>query len=458
MKKILILIFSILILPNLAIGASFDPDKVITDKDYEESDSMSRSFIQEFLLKKGSELARITVNSNGTRKSAADVLYESAKENRISPKLLIVTAQKEQSAITDGHLSDSQKDKLMGYGVYPGSDWSKYRGIENQIRYSARQYRRYLDRAQYYNFQQGKTTATSDGENVTPQNKSTAGLYNYTPYVGGEKGYTMVNQDDGGNFLFWKLWQGWFASNRPNGTLIKEAGKSGVYLLKNKKKYPFWNKQVFEARKYSMKEVIEISNEEMNGYNTVSPVLFPDGTLLGSSRGTVFVLENGKKRGFDSIETFNKLNYSEKNIYNSSDQELNLYPEGERITLQTKLHPNGSLIQKEGDQSVYQVVGGEKKIVSDLKIFSRNFYWKNLITVTEEEFNAYPTNHASVLFRDGTLLIDDDGRISLIENGEARYVSGPSVFRGLGFKTENIIRVPNWIASLHPKGEKLATY
>ncbi|MEW6407331.1 MAG: FG-GAP-like repeat-containing protein [Patescibacteria group bacterium] len=185
---------------------------------------MSRSQIQKFLESMGSGLAKIKLEAEGAVKRVSDIFYEAAKKYKISQKLLLVTAQKEQSAITTENLTEDQKTKLMGYCIYPGSPCSgKYLGIFAQIDAAAWQFRQYLEKAGLYNFQKGKTSKTSDNETVTPKNQSTAGLYNYTPYQGGERGATISDEGWGGNFLFWKVWSGWFGD--PTKSYSKKLAK-----------------------------------------------------------------------------------------------------------------------------------------------------------------------------------------------------------------------------------------
>lgn len=213
-----------LVAPFFVLAKNFNPDKIISDKNYTDSKSMSRFQIQKFLETMGSGLAKIRLEVEGTMKRVSDIFWEAARKYNVSQKLLLVTAQKEQSAITTENLTEDQKNKLMGYCIYPGSPCSgKYLGIFAQIDAAAWQFRQYLEKAELYKFQKGKTSKTSDNEIVTPKNQSTAGLYNYTPYQGGERGATINDSGWGGNFLFWKIWSGWFGD--PTKSYSKKLAK-----------------------------------------------------------------------------------------------------------------------------------------------------------------------------------------------------------------------------------------
>lgn len=205
---VLVIIF---LFPLFVLAKNFNPDHIISDKNYTDSGSMTRSQIQKFLEEKGSGLSTIKLLIEGAWKRVSDIFYEAAKKYSVSQKLLLTTAQKEQSAITTSNLTEDQKNKLMGYCIYPGAPCSnKYLGVFAQIDAAAWQFRQYFDNPQNYTFQKGKTSKTSDDKEVTPKNQSTAGLYNYTPHQGGERGAKIDDSGWGGNFLFWQVWSSWF--------------------------------------------------------------------------------------------------------------------------------------------------------------------------------------------------------------------------------------------------------
>jgi len=220
LKKIIPFLSIFLILPSISLAKNYNPNNVISDTQYSDYNSLTKKQIQQFLVNKGSELA--TLKANG--KKISTIFYEAAQEYQISPKLLLVTAQKEQSTVTDPSLTDYQKKYLMGYAVYPGSPMlDKYSGMYKQITNSAWQFRKYVDFYWRFGYQKGLTKTTSDGYTVRPANHATAGLFNYTPHAGAPSG-TATSGSGNGNFLFWQIWQKWFSITYPSGTLIKIDG------------------------------------------------------------------------------------------------------------------------------------------------------------------------------------------------------------------------------------------
>ncbi|NQU99678.1 MAG: hypothetical protein HQ538_02980 [Parcubacteria group bacterium] len=455
-KKILFLSIAFIALPFLSHAATYNPNNVLSDGEYLDSSSMSSNYIQEFLNSKGSGLTNVSVNVEGTVKSVSTIFYEAAKTYGVSQKLLVATAQKEQSAVTDGDLSQNQLDKLMGYGIYSGSDYDEYLGVYNQINYSAKQFRRYYDYHGNYNWQKGKTGMTGDDVEVTPDNKATAGLYNYTPHAGADAGATSDDTGHGGNFLFWKTWNGWFVTNHPSGTLVREEGQVGIYYIQNGKKKPFWSGKVFEEYGFQEKLVVEVSKNELDAYSTVSPMKYIDGTVVQGPDGGVYVIEGGLKRAITSREAFDNLGYKTENIVQSTEEELNLYGRGEDITSKVS-YPNGTLVESPINGGVYLLEGNHRRPVQDRQIFENRFKWERIVSISNTRFNQY-SEGSPVLFKDGTLVRDEAGSIFVIENGLRRHVARPSVFTGLGYNIENVINVPDWIILMHPGGEAIESY
>ena len=124
-------------------------------------------------------------------KSSAQIIYDAAQEFRINPQVLIVLLQKEQGLVTDTWPDPVQYRSATGYGCPDTAACdSQYYGLTNQIRWSARMFRAILnDSTTWYtpyelgnNYIPYNPNALCGGSTVSIQNRSTAALYNYTPY------------------------------------------------------------------------------------------------------------------------------------------------------------------------------------------------------------------------------------------------------------------------------------
>ncbi len=184
----------------------------------------------------------------GGTKSAAQIIYDVSVACSISPKVLLVLLQKEQTLVTDDWPWPSEYQSATGYGCPDTAACdSTYYGFFNQVYNAAHQYQRYAKQSSTFNFSPGRTSniqynpsASCGGSNVYIQNQATADLYNYTPY---QPDAAALNNLYGtgdscsayGNRNFWRLYSDWFGSpinnGLPSSATVYVANPSGkVYL------------------------------------------------------------------------------------------------------------------------------------------------------------------------------------------------------------------------------------
>ncbi len=169
-------------------------------------------------------------------KSAAQIIYDVAQACGVSPKVLLVLLQKEQSLVADDWPWSIQYTKATGYGcpdtplpievdANQNGCYDEYEGFFNQVYSTARQFRRYAIQPTLFNYAAGRTSFVSyqanapscGGTNITMQNNATAGLYNYTPY---QPNAAALNNLYGtgdscsayGNRNFWRMYIDWFGN------------------------------------------------------------------------------------------------------------------------------------------------------------------------------------------------------------------------------------------------------
>ena len=181
--------------------------------------------------------------------SAAQIIGVVGRACGISPKVLLVLLQKEQSLITDDWPWPIQYTKATGMGCPDtslGVDvdanqngcYDDYEGFFKQIYYGARQFRRYVQQPQSYNYAVGRNSFIAyqanrtdcGGTYITPQSAATAALYNYTPYQPNAAALANLygTGDDCsayGNRNFWRMFSDWFGNT--HGDLKGVAGDGG---------------------------------------------------------------------------------------------------------------------------------------------------------------------------------------------------------------------------------------
>ena len=274
MKKVVAIIASMLALasvlvgfqlsgPNTAqdsasavTGSSFSAGNIISDANFYDGASMSAAQIQSFLSTQVGTCAsssclsngRFSMNSRGSdpmcravtggsNLSAAVMISRVAAACSISPKVILVTLQKEQTLVsgaTARNPSASRLERAMGYACpdnVGGRCDPAYAGVGNQVYWSAWQWKRYGNPAGTSNYftwfnpgvrQIQYNVPTSCGtKSVSVQNKATAALYYYTPYTPNTAALNnLYGTGDScsayGNRNFWRMYTDWFGSPTSN--------------------------------------------------------------------------------------------------------------------------------------------------------------------------------------------------------------------------------------------------
>lgn len=241
-------------------GSDFRVDRVIDDSIFFDSTTMTTGDIQAFLNSKvptcdtnhaasGSNTPPFTCLKDyqqavqgrpadqycsgavgaGT-KSAAQIIKDISVACTVSPKVLIVLLQKEQSLVTDTWPWTTQYDHATGFACTDSAPCDPdFAGFFNQVWYAARQFQRYVKQPQNFTYAAGRTSFIAyqannpgcNGTNVPLQDGSTAALYNYTPYQPNVAALNnLYGTGDGcsayGNRNFWRLFNDWFGSTVNN--------------------------------------------------------------------------------------------------------------------------------------------------------------------------------------------------------------------------------------------------
>ena len=274
---------------------------------------------------------------------------------------------------------------------------------------------------------------------VTPLNKATAALYNYTPHV-----YN-------GNYNFYKLWMRYFTFSYPDNTLLQIKGEPGVWLIKNGEKRPFITKGALTSR-YDLNKVIQVNKSILDQYPKGAPIKFPQYSLIRSPRGTIYLLVDDKRRGFENAEAFRKIGFNPEELLDASWEDINAYEEGVPITA-TSSYPTGALLQDRVSGGIYYVTEGTKAPLWDAVLLKTKFKWKSITQESPEKLASYKTVEPAI-FNDGELLKSNlSPAVYVIDNKKRRPITSGKIFDDLGYSWDNIITVPEKILNLYEKGD-----
>ncbi len=429
--------------PFFPARAQFNPHFIISDSELTNSDSMSLDQIQNFLEEQNSTLAKYVDPT--VRMTAAQIIYDNARLNRINPRYILVLLQKEQSLITDPQPSPDQYNWATGYGVCDSCSKSdpgvqKFKGFALQVDRGAGGTRFYFDNPDKFRFQTGKTY-TIDNTEVTIKNDATRALYTYTPHLHG-------------NEMLAAIWEKWFSVNYLDGALLQDSENGSIWLIRDGEKHLFKSKSVFLSRYSSFNRVIAVNPSELNKYLLGSPIAYPNYSLLQIPTGGIYLLDDDTLRPIDSRDTFKLIGFNKEEIIKVALDDITSYKIGEPVT-KNDLYPTGALFQDNKTGGVYFVKSGIKYPVPTrdfLKIYYKN---KKITPLDPKELNHYETG-AALKLNDGELVsIQGQPTVYFISNGIRRPFDSYETFESMGFKTENIISLDQKTLDLHPLGEPL---
>lgn len=472
-----------LLLPTLPVFAqdidpTFNPNHIIDDAEMFDTRSMTVSDIQQFLASKNSFLATYTtLNSYGSLKSAAEIIYDASNNNydcdgidlgdspteatrqakcqkitTINPKFLIALLQKESSLIENPAPIQARLDWATGYGCPDGNACNPYyKGLGKQINSAALQFLAYMNENQRYPYKSGQTYVFTNPYNgycsdatttVTIENAATAALYNYTPHV-----YN-------GNYNFFILYKKYFPKgikNYPDGTLLQIRGEVGVWLLQNGQKRPFTSYSALVSR-YDPKKIIITDSTFLSSYVKGDPIKFPNYSLVQIQSGGIYLLVDNEKRPIVSKDIFKKIGFNLDEIISAKDEELNSYTEGAIITA-TSTYPTGKLLQDPKSGGIFYVESGYKYPITDKIFLSTKFKGKKITKGTTIELNKY-TKGNPVMFGDGELVSSNSSpAVYLISQGRKLPFLNGDVFEKLGYKFSNVITVSPQLLAMYPVGD-----
>lgn len=176
--------------PDPPVG--FNPNSLVSDSVFTDSSSMTAVQVQAFLDSQDGALKSYSGRDHaGVVRSAAEMIADAAQTWDVSPKVILVTLQKEQSLLSDPSPSRRALDWAMGCGKMDGSTITSYQGFGNQIWGGARALTR--NRSHWFS----GISLSIDGNAVYPSSPSTHSLYRYTPHLHGA-------------IMFWRLFWRYF--------------------------------------------------------------------------------------------------------------------------------------------------------------------------------------------------------------------------------------------------------
>jgi hypothetical protein len=120
----------------------------------------------------------------------------------------------------------------------------------------------------------------------------------------------------------------------PQGALLQDKTTGGVYYVEDGIKYPIWTKDILNIN-YKNYKLTKVSSAELDKYVTAANgVKLKDGTLIKlAADSKVYVISNGQRRWLANESTFNQLGYNWSDIITVNDKVFSLHPQGDDLDL-----------------------------------------------------------------------------------------------------------------------------
>ena len=443
----IILIAFLLPLPSLAYSQNY----IISDNELGDYSSMTLEEIKQFLDEHNSFLAYFAdfYPEDNAFMTAAEIIFKTAQKFSINPKFILALLEKEQSLISIGKPAMRRLDWATGYAVCDKCRLAhplvaQFRGFGKQVYYSINKIRNGFladiekNGVTKAGFGPGVVKNLSRKIKITPANKATAALYNYTPHLAGNKSLYII-------------WKNWFSDIKyPDGSLLQDIKTGGVYLIQDGKKRPFLSKKALTSR-YNEDIIVQVVSNHLNKYPAGKPIKFINNAVLQDEKKNLYLIMDDGALPFDSLKTFKSLGFNVNDIENISSKDIASYSSGQAITA-TSTYASGSLLQDEATGGVYFAINGAKHPIQDKSILQSRFQNKKIIRAGNSTLSKLEKG-PPIKFIDGTLIKNKSNpSVYFISGGKLRPIPSEDVFLAYSWQWKNVLSAPKEILGAYEIG------
>ena len=362
-----------------ANAAWFNPGQIISDSAFYNSGTMSAADIQRFLngkvaacradssrpgCLKDYRLSTPAVQGTAgrcsslpakTNISAAELIYDVAIACGISPKVLLVKLQKEQGLVTSTNPSPRAYEFALGMNCpdTPSGCSAASAGFFWQLYKGAGQLNWYSNPAGSFTWLKPGATISRAYQANNPgcgaqsfvlENKATAALYYYTPYVPNQTALAnLYGVGDVcsayGNRNFFRDYTDWFGSTIGGSFLIKGDGPD-VFMIVDDKKFRIPSPGLLRSLK-PLGPVGTVPKAHLDRYKTISDM---SGLARNAVDGSYFFIHNGTRRAFANCEEVSTWGLNCANAVQLNSSQVNAF--ADRKSKDSKPYAMASLAGK----------------------------------------------------------------------------------------------------------------
>jgi len=393
--------------------------------------------------------------------SAAQLIWDAAQAYNISPKVLLVTIQKESAGplTTDDWPFEKQYTYAMGAYCPDSREGPKcdpnYAGFSLQIRESAALFRWYLDNMDqpWWSYKKpyqvnnilwqtvydGNGNLTNcGGSDVYIENRATAALYTYTPYQ--PNAAALANLYGTGDYCsaygnrnFWRIYHDWFGMTT-FASVFKGDQTPAVYVLISGRKYAIPSMALLQDFGYDPGRIQVINQDSVDATPNPPPGLSSQlGYLVKSpddqdgDGGAAYVVSTGKKYAIPNMEQFNNYGFTPSNITYLPLDYIMAIKSGPSLT---------SFVQTP-TMNVFNVSSAQKRIIFDYQTY-RDLNPSDISNQVSDYFagqlqSGIPIANQEVLVR------ISDGTVNMLSNGKYFTLPSYDVFDCWGFNASGSV-------------------
>jgi hypothetical protein len=380
-------------------GNDFNAGRIIDDGNFTNYNQMSKNEIQGFLNAKSSCLKNYSApeplgnNNYGENVSAAQVIWKASQINKINPRVLLVTLEKESALIRTDDCASWRYRTAMGLGCPDGSPCdSQWFGFSRQVHQSARHFRAFYDLNEnwWIPYKPGVRRIRwhplycADSE-INILNRATAALYSYTPYQPNSASLNNLwgtgdNCSSYGNRNFWRDYTTWFGSTIFNIKLLRNPSSGAIYLIENNTKRQITS-DGYQGWGLSSLVAPDVNQAELDQYETLTPML--DRLVKPRGDSKIYLVDNSNRYHVENLNMFNAWGLSSSDVAETWWDPIKYLGNEEKLAY---------IASSPVDDKIYMMDGGELK------------HYKNMNVLIGLEGYTHKTFYPSVrLFNDLTI-------------------------------------------------------
>jgi len=113
----------------------------------------------------------------------------------------------------------------------------------------------------------------------------------------------------------------------PDGTLLKQQNISGIYIIKDRKRWKVYS-SVFQSWKYRSRDIIKVSKTKLRSFSYAGIWMHRPGSLIRKANGIPYYLDGNVKRLFKTSSRMRNFGYKKRNAYIVTSTQLKRYKYG----------------------------------------------------------------------------------------------------------------------------------